>query len=134
MKFKVLSLSYLFGELVPAGAVYDYPDDKLPRDDKGNVQFEKLSQLEPVGKKPAVKASDEDDDGQGGDSGHVVVPTGEERAKMIKDTVDSLDKAVDAHWTKTGLPSVDTINSLLGFNVTRKEVDAVAPDYIRPAE
>lgn len=138
MKFKVLSLSYLFGELVPAGAVYDYPDDKLPRDAKGNIQFEKMSQLEPVGKKPVAKPVETDDDtdpnDDGDDNSSVVVPSGEERAQMIKDTVFGLDKTIDAHWTKTGLPSVDTINNLLGFNVTRKEVDAVAPDYIRPAE
>lgn len=132
MQFKVLSLSYLFGELVPAGATYDYPDDKLPRDKDGNILFEKLSQLEPIGKKPAIKAPEnEDDDGEGSDDDS---PTGEERAQMIKDTVNSLDKTIDAHWTKTGLPNVNTISNLLGFTVDRKEIEAVAPNFTRPAE
>lgn len=136
MKFKVLSLSYLFGELIPAGTVYDYPDDKLPRDADGNIQFEKMSQLEPV-KKSAVKEAkkaDEDDTDDSDDGKKFDAPSGEERAQMIKDTVNSLDKAVDAHWTKTGLPNVETISNLLGFTVTRKEIDAVAPDFIRPSE
>lgn len=132
MKVKVLSKSYLFGELLEAGAIYDFPDDKLPRNADGSIRFEKMSQLEPVGKVSAVKATEQDD--QGDDDVNVDAPTGDERAQIIKDTVMGLDKAIDAHWTKTGLPNVDAINSLLGFNVTRKEVDAVVPNFIRPAE
>lgn len=134
MKFTVLSKSYLFGELLEAGSVYDYPDDKIPRSADGSIQFEKMSQLEPV-KKTAVKSAEKvDEDGGSDDSKKVDAPSGDERAQMIKDTVKSLDKTVDAHWTKAGLPNVETIGNLLGFTVSRKEVDAVAPDFIRPAE
>lgn len=144
MKFKVKALSYLFGTLVPEGEIYDYPDDKLPRNEDGSILFEKLSQLEPVEavKAPAPKAKDaqapkETDTGTGegeGGEGEKVEMTDEEKAQAIKDAVDALDKGVDAHWTKGGLPSVETVKETVGFDVTRKDIEAVAPGFIRPAE
>lgn len=124
MKFKVLAKSYLFGELVEEGAVFDYPDDKLPRNADGSVKFEKLPQLEPIEKpaKPEAKAAD-------------TGLTDEQKAEAIKAAVSSLDKAVDAHWTKTGgLPNTDAVSSIVGFAVSRKEIEAVAGGVIRPAE
>lgn len=120
MKFKVLSKSYLFGELVEEGAVFDYPDDKLPLNEDGSVKFDKLSQLEPI-EKPAKPA----------DAGL----TDAQKEGAIKDALSSLDKSVDAHWTKTGgLPNTDAVSSIVGFSVSRKDIEAVASGFIRPAE
>ena len=123
MKFKVLAKSYLFGELVEAGGVFDYPDDKLPRNSDGSVKFEKLPQLEPIKKttKPEEKASD-------------TGLTDEQKAEEIKAAVSSLDKSVDAHWTKGGLPNTDAVSEIAGFDVSRKDIEAVASGVIRPAE
>lgn len=123
MKFKVLAKSYLFGELVEEGAVFDYPDDKLPRNADGSVKFEKLPQLEPIGKSSKPEAKE-------GDNGL----TDEQKAEAIKVAVSSLDKAVDAHWTKAGLPDVNAVKEIVGFDVSRKEIEAVAGGVIRPAE
>ena len=145
MKFKVKALSYLFGQLVEEGEVYDYPDDKLPRNADGSIRFEKLPQLEPVEavKAPAPKAQDaqtpqgtdtgtgEEDGGE--DEGDKEL-TDEEKAQAIVDAVASLDKSVDAHWTKGGLPDVNTVKEIVGFELTRKDIEAVAPGVVRPAE
>ena len=123
MKFKVLAKSYLFGELVEEGAVFDYPDDKLPRNADGSVKFEKLPQLDPI-EKPAKPEAKPADTGL----------TDEQKAEAIKAAVSSLDKAVDAHWTKAGLPDVMAVKEIVGFDVTRKDIEAVASGFLRPAE
>jgi hypothetical protein len=139
MKFKVKALSYLFGTLVPEGEIYDYPDDKLPRNQDGSIRFDKLSQLEPIGvvkaTTPKAKAPKESeaDEGEGGE-GEGTELTDEEKAQAIKDAVDALDKGVDADWTKGGLPNVETVKEIVGFDVTRKDIEAVAPGFTRPAE
>jgi hypothetical protein len=139
MKFKVKALSYLFGRLVPEGEIYDYPDDKLPRNEDGSIRFEKLSQLEPVKsvkatapKAEAPKESEADEDEGGEDE--TTELTDEQKAQAVKDAVDALDKGVDADWTKGGLPSVETVKEIVGFDVTRKDIEAVAPGVTRPAE
>lgn len=119
MKFKVLAKSYLFGELVEEGAVFDYPDDKLPLNEDGSVKFDKLSQLEPI-EKPEKPAD--------------AVLTDAQKEGAIKDALSSLDKSVDAHWTQAGLPDVSAVKKIVGFDVTRKEIEAVAPDFLRPSE
>jgi len=60
--------------------------------------------------------------------------TDEEKAEAIKAAVSSLDKAVDAHWTKAGLPDVMAVKEIVGFDVTRKDIEAVASGFLRPAE
>ena len=122
MKFKVLAKSYLFGELVEEGAVFDYPDDKLPRNADGSVKFDKLSQLEPI-EKPAKPAKPAD-----------AGLTDEQKEDAIKAALEALDKSVDSHWTQAGLPDVSTVKGIVGFDVSRKEIDAVAPNFLRPAE
>ena len=125
MKFKVLAKSYLFGELVDEGAVFDYPDDKLPRNEDGSVKFDKLSQLEPI-EKPAKPEKPE----KPADAGL----TYEQKEDAIKAALEALDKSVDSHWTQAGLPDVSTVKGIVGFDVSRKEIDAVAPNFLRPAE
>lgn len=52
----------------------------------------------------------------------------------ITAAVGMLDKGNDAHWTDAGLPAVDAVRELLGADVTRKQIEAAAPDAKRPTE
>lgn len=123
MKFKVLEKSFLFGELVDAGSIFDYPDGKLPRNSNGDIRFEKLPQLEPLEKEKKSTTSHLDNG-----------LTDEQKAEAIEEAVASLDKSVDAHWTKGGLPDVMAVKEIVGFEVTRKDIEAVAGGITRPTE
>lgn len=132
MKFKVKKLSYLFGELIEAGQIYDYPDDKLPLKTDGSVDFSKMSQLEPLDVVPVVDQEkalpDESKDESKPDL------TVLQKQEAIVAALQSLDKNVDANWTTTGLPRVEVIESIVGFELTRQDLKDVAPDFVRPAE
>ena len=49
----------------------------------------------------------------------------------IIEALQALDLANDAHWTAEGRPAMAALNDLVGEEVTRREVDAVAPDFTR---
>ncbi len=63
-------------------------------------------------------------------------PSGEpsEAPKTLVDYVYELQGAVDAHWTKAGLPDLNALKEALGRYVTRGEVEAACPDYRRPSQ
>jgi hypothetical protein len=73
---------------------------------------------------PEVEAAQEDSAPQSGALEKVP-------EKTIVDHVYELSHTVDAHWTKTGLPDLNTIKELAGRYVTRGEVEAACPDYRR---
>lgn len=50
----------------------------------------------------------------------------------IKMAVALLDKDEASHWTKEGKPSVDAVKALVGKDVSREQIAAVAPDAKRP--
>lgn len=55
-------------------------------------------------------------------------------AKLLK-AVHSLDPKDDSHWTKDGKPAMTAVEKLYGAaDVTRADVEAVAPGYTRPTE
>lgn len=121
MKFKVLQKSYLFGEMIEEGEVYDFPEDKLPRDSKGKIRFDKMSRLECL----EAPEADESDEG---------LLTQDQADEAILAALGKLDKAVDAHWTKGGLPDVKAVIEIAGFEVKRADIERVAPSLVRPAE
>lgn len=43
----------------------------------------------------------------------------------------ALDHADDLHWTKAGLPDLTVLKELTGKVVTRKELNAAHPDFVR---
>ena len=51
----------------------------------------------------------------------------------ITAAIDLLDPANDEHSTNAGLPAVDAVSALVGRTVTRAEINAAAPDFMRPA-
>jgi len=72
-----------------------------------------------------------------GDAGTVSNGDGqpeELNAKLLK-AVQSLDPKDDSHWTKDGKPAMTAVEKLYGAaDVTRADVEAVAPGFTRPTE
>lgn len=57
----------------------------------------------------------------------------EARKQVILDTLSLLDHSDDTHWTGEGLPSVNVVSETAGIQVTRAEIKAAAPDFVRQA-
>lgn len=55
----------------------------------------------------------------------------EEPEKTLVDHIHELDHSIDAHWTKGGLPDLNTLKELMGSYVSRGEVEAAAPGHKR---
>lgn len=53
-------------------------------------------------------------------------------ADQIKAAIGKLDPEDDDHWTNDGLPAVDAVAAILDGKVTRKQIDAAAPGFMRP--
>ena len=51
----------------------------------------------------------------------------------ISAAIELLDPANDEHWTNAGLPSVEAVTELVGTKVSRAEINAAAPAFMRPA-
>ena len=61
-------------------------------------------------------------------------PPAELNAKLLR-AVQSLDPDNDAHWTKDGKPAMTAVEKFYGSaDVTRADVEAVAPGFTRPTE
>ncbi len=61
-------------------------------------------------------------------------PQGTAKDLTIAEAVLLLDPADDAHWTREGQPAVQVIGAMVGRvgTLTRAEVDAAAPGFVRP--
>lgn len=143
MKFEVLSKTYIHDTLFEKGAIINVDESQLARDKKGNIDFSKHSSLKPL-EKAAAEAADkaklkkhiEEADGAPADALEDDGPEGElsdaEKAQAIADALETLDPENDTHWTAKGLPVVEAVEEILGFDVTRKEIEAAAPEFTRP--
>ena len=49
----------------------------------------------------------------------------------IVDALEKLDLKNDDHWTISGLPKVDTVETILGRSTTRQEITEAAPQFSR---
>ena len=56
------------------------------------------------------------------------------RAEEIKQATTLLDSKNDDHWTQGGEARMETLEAILGYNVTRKELDAAVPDFKRQTQ
>lgn len=57
----------------------------------------------------------------------------EELNRKLLKAVRSLDPKDDSHWTKDGKPAIKAVETMYGAaDVTRTDVEAVAPGYTRP--
>lgn len=57
-----------------------------------------------------------------------------QRAKEIKEATTLLDGNNDEHWTQSGEARMEALESVLGYQITRKELDAAVPDFKRPVK
>lgn len=53
------------------------------------------------------------------------------KIETVADALQALDPSTDEHWTSRGVPSIEAMTKLLGRQVTRAEIEEVAPDYTR---
>ncbi|MDX9690538.1 MAG: hypothetical protein RBT70_08800 [Alphaproteobacteria bacterium] len=59
---------------------------------------------------------------------------GETRKATILQSLELLDHNNDADWTSSGKPKVETVAAASGLdNLTRAEIEAAAPDFVRAA-
>jgi len=56
---------------------------------------------------------------------------GDARKAKIAEAVAALNHAENAHWTQGGKPDLNALKENLGFQVSRAEVEAAAPDAKR---
>lgn len=80
-----------------------------------------------AGEKPAAPDADKTEPATGEKK------EAEARKQVILDTLQLLDHSDDSHWTGEGLPSVKIVSDTAGIEVTRKEITAAAPDFVRQA-
>lgn len=52
-------------------------------------------------------------------------------SRTITEALDMLDPAIDAHWTKAGLPNLNAVKELCGFPVSRADAESYSPDLTR---
>ena len=52
-------------------------------------------------------------------------------AEQIIKALGQLDHANDQHWTNAGLPNVKAVESFLGQDITRADINNAAPDFRR---
>jgi|TARA_R100001530_G_scaffold96937_3_gene67342 hypothetical protein len=57
----------------------------------------------------------------------------DEPIRTLVDEVYELKAGEDSHWTKKGLPDLNTLKEKMGRYVSRGEVEEAAPGYKRPS-
>lgn len=148
MRFKVVRKTYIQDTLYDVGAEIELDEDELVKDEKGKIRFEKYPALVPMDKKAAKEAEKAQIEAHklkaDTDAGRILndPPAGaenggeelseEEKAQAISDALDLLDAENDEQWTAKGLPAVDAVIEIVGFEVTRKEIEAASPEFTRP--
>lgn len=71
-----------------------------------------------------------DDDGGGDPAEHRPERDGL-RDSRIREALTKLDHANDEHWTNGGKPAIHVVSQIINDNVSRAEIDALAPDFKR---
>lgn len=109
--------------------------DRLAAEEAAKQQNGGGQQQEPVDpEKPEGEQHSENPD-QGGqqsqdNGGGEQQPEGA-KIETVADALQALDPSTDEHWTSRGVPSIEAMTKLLGRQVTRAEIEEVAPDYTR---
>jgi hypothetical protein len=50
----------------------------------------------------------------------------------IREAVEKLDFENDSHWTSDDLPAMKAVENILGYDVSRQEVEDATNGYRRP--
>lgn len=56
----------------------------------------------------------------------------EQRKKEIAEATTLLEAENDEHWTAKGEAKMEALESILGYQITRKELDEAVPNFERP--
>lgn len=113
----------------------------ISEDSKLNEQSTVSSDSEPDG--TGTEAGEPENDGEPdaetetGEAGSVSDGNGQpaELNKKLLRAVNSLDHTNDEHWTQDGKPAMTAVTAAYGAaDVTRKDIDEVAPEYKRVIE
>ena len=129
-KDEVVALDIPKGEKGPLwGIEVDAEGGVIGADNTGVVQ-EKLSNALANKIAGGGKAADDDDD-KGGSKGGAPVGLSEPQKEQVKSALELLDHANKEHWTARGLPNTETVSGLVGFAVERKDINEIAPEFVR---
>lgn len=144
MKFKVLRKSFIHNTLYEEGDIVELEDKELARTKDGEINYEKHRFLEPLEKpepKKKVEPAQIQDDAKTGKPAKEPAQTktntqtiGEltaDQKNEILDALEVLDHSNDDLWTQSGLPKVEVISEIVGFDVQRKHINAVADKFTR---
>jgi len=61
----------------------------------------------------------------------IVVSLNEAQKGQVKEALALLDNDNKEHWTTRGLPNTETVSGLVGFAVERKDINEIAPEFVR---
>lgn len=71
-----------------------------------------------------------DDDGGNAPAEHRPEGDGFRRSRIIE-ALTKLDHSNDEHWTQGGKPAIHVVSQFINDNVSRAEIDSLAPDVLR---
>ncbi len=114
-------------------------------DAEGQAEVHRDLQPEGNGEEGAADDSDGAGDTATGEAGSLADGDGHEDGlneapkawvnERLKRAVLGLDHSVDSNWTKPGLPAISAVEKVYGAgDVTRIEIEAVAPGFVRNKE
>lgn len=104
--------------------------DRLAKEAADKAEQDRLDK-EAADKAAADAAEAERLQQQSQENGGGEQPPVDAKIETVADALKALDPANDEHWTARGVPSMSIIEQLMGRDVSRAEVEAVAPDLTR---
>lgn len=124
---EVVTLDLKKGEKGPLwGIEVDADGNPIGGDNTGVVQ-DKLSDA--LANKIAGGSSGKKDDDDG--KGSKDVGLTDTQKEQVKSALELLDHDNKEHWTARGLPNTETVSGLVGFAVERKDINEIAPEFVR---
>lgn len=107
------------------------PEPEVPEVDPLDAELDDILADSKADAVDVVEDSDTDSESTDSEADDVVDPA-VARENGVRAALGQLDHSNDDHWTSTGLPKMDVIEGIMGDeSVTRKEVNAIAPDLRR---
>ena len=107
------------------GVEVDANGNEIGPDRSAAVQDKLASGLaNKIAGKPAP--TNEEDTSTGGGAGLTDV-----QKDQVKEALGLLDHNVKEHWTSRGLPNTETVSGIVGFSVERKDINEIAPEFVR---
>lgn len=158
MEFKLKRQSFIGNDLQPEGAIVDIDVKDLAKTKDGKIDYKKHSALCPLDEKfepepenPAIQtalggaaAVNTLDPATGTTPAAPVTPPAvdpaaaehgfaPEQVEAVQAALEAIDPLDDNGWVKDSLkPKLEPLIALVGFEITRKQLDVIAPNFTRP--